>query len=432
MLTLAHGCSCDVCAEEYGPHRLPHSIPCGHVLCASCCTNIVEKTSSRHPPSCPFCREHFSSDQIRMIRMDFTTSGWSTPRRFPTIETNYGINSEVLARRTERLLSTTDGLSRTRLEARRLEDKVAKVAAKKCSVEEVSALHKELEDWLLAEKDDQTSSLYLSAALLRAILVNHMAHAEASKSAKEKESSYKKQIAELEHSNERLDSELRRQRLQYTQKSQECQLLRAEISQLKSLATTLGASPTRFPQSTPIVEEPPSPPTSPSPYSPAQTPISRFHSRSASMSSRPTTPAATPMMPSRSHTPAVAPSPPRSHTPSLRASSQTPTPSMRSYTPGPNVPPVPSIPTRYAATPTPTRSYTPAPLVPPKPRRLSQSSPPKMARSMSEEKAEAHERWLPPELANDPSKLQRGFSSSAYAASRLRDLNLGTKSPAPY
>jgi hypothetical protein len=82
-----------------------------------------------------------------MIRMDFTTSGWSTPRRFPTIETNYGINSEVLARRTERLLSTTDGLSRTRLEARRLEDKVAKVAAKKCSVEEVSALHKELEDW---------------------------------------------------------------------------------------------------------------------------------------------------------------------------------------------------------------------------------------------------------------------------------------------
>ncbi|EFI26674.1 hypothetical protein CC1G_15445 [Coprinopsis cinerea okayama7 len=344
--------------------------------------------------------------------MDFTTSGWSTPRRFPTIETNYGINSEVLARRTERLLSTTDGLSRTRLEARRLEDKVAKVAAKKCSVEEVSALHKELEDWLLAEKDDQTSSLYLSAALLRAILVNHMAHAEASKSAKEKESSYKKQIAELEHSNERLDSELRRQ--------------------LKSLATTLGASPTRFPQSTPIVEEPPSPPTSPSPYSPAQTPISRFHSRSASMSSRPTTPAATPMMPSRSHTPAVAPSPPRSHTRSLRASSQTPTPSMRSYTPGPNVPPVPSIPTRYAATPTPTRSYTPAPLVPPKPRRLSQSSPPKMARSMSEEKAEAHERWLPPELANDPSKLQRGFSSSAYAASRLRDLNLGTKSPAPY
>ena len=29
MLTLSPGCACDVCAEEYGPHRLPHSISCG-------------------------------------------------------------------------------------------------------------------------------------------------------------------------------------------------------------------------------------------------------------------------------------------------------------------------------------------------------------------------------------------------------------------
>jgi hypothetical protein len=29
MLTLNPGSSCDVCAEEYGPHCLPHSIPCG-------------------------------------------------------------------------------------------------------------------------------------------------------------------------------------------------------------------------------------------------------------------------------------------------------------------------------------------------------------------------------------------------------------------
>lgn len=58
------------------------------------------------------------------------------------------------AKRTERLI--TEGGSRTRQEARRLEDKVAKVAAKKCSVEEVSLLHKELEDWLMTEvKDDK-------------------------------------------------------------------------------------------------------------------------------------------------------------------------------------------------------------------------------------------------------------------------------------
>lgn len=50
------------------------------------------------------------------------------------------------------------GFSRTRAEARRLEDRVAAVAAKKCSVEEVSTLHKELQEWLThdeKQKDDQ-------------------------------------------------------------------------------------------------------------------------------------------------------------------------------------------------------------------------------------------------------------------------------------
>ena len=97
--------------------------------------------------------------------MDFTTSGWTTPRRFPAAESAYAepsITSDLLARRTERLLSTAttmagDAVGKQRL---RLEDKVAKVAAKKCSVEEVAALHKELEDWLLAEKEDQVRLLF--------------------------------------------------------------------------------------------------------------------------------------------------------------------------------------------------------------------------------------------------------------------------------
>lgn len=29
MITLNPGSLCDVCAEEYGPHNHPHSIPCG-------------------------------------------------------------------------------------------------------------------------------------------------------------------------------------------------------------------------------------------------------------------------------------------------------------------------------------------------------------------------------------------------------------------
>ncbi|KAF8962143.1 hypothetical protein BDZ97DRAFT_2026365 [Flammula alnicola] len=422
MLTLTPGCACDVCAEEYGPHRLPHSIPCGHVLCASCIQTIVEKTSARLSPVCPFCREQFTSDSSRLIRMDFTTSGWSTPRRFPAMETFNDFNSEVLQRKTAHLFNSSHDHSKTRIEVRRLEDKVARVAAKKCSVEEVSSLYKELEEWLLAEKDDQTSSLFLSAALLRAILMNHLAHSESSKAAKTAEHNLKNKIEDLEINNTKIEAELRRQRSQYTQKSQECQQLRTEVNQLRALATTLGVSPPDVPAA-PATSPTPSPsPAHIAAAAAAASPLARFnsmHVRSASMSSRPTTPAiaaaaAHASMP-RAHTPA--PTPPRSHTPGpMRAQ----TPAVRSYTPAPPVPPtpsalgippvppVPSLPMRYS-TPAPfpgySRAQTPAPLVPPKPRRLSLSSttpsttpsPPRMvARSTSEEKAEAHERWIPP------------------------------------
>ena len=119
---------------------------------------IVEKYSQRASPVCPFCREPFTSDSTRLIRMDFTTSGWSTPRRFPAMESlNDVFNPEVFQRKTERLLNS-EGSSKARLEVHRLEEKVARVAAKKCSVEEVSSLYTELDSWLRSEKDDQVRS----------------------------------------------------------------------------------------------------------------------------------------------------------------------------------------------------------------------------------------------------------------------------------
>jgi len=467
MLTLAPGCSCDVCAEEYGPHRPPHSIPCGHVLCSNCCLTIVEKTSPRSSPACPFCREPFTSDSTRLIRMDFTTSGWNTPRRFPAMESfNDTFSTEVLQKKTERLLSSV-GSSKARPEVRRLEEKVARVAAKKCSVEEVSSLYTELDTWLRSEKDDQISSLSLSAALLRAILMNHFAHSEASKAAKTAEANLKNKIDDVEAQKQQAETELRKQRTQFTEKSQECQQLRVEVNQLKALATTLGVATPDTQRTLSPTPAPVSPSPSPTPYSTnssAQSPLSRFnsmHSRSASMSSRPTTPA-TPVTPTRSHTPAPSlssrshtpgpvprshtpgPTPPRSHTPAPTRSqtpapnmpprSHTPslrTPSLRSYTPAP---PIPSLP-RFS-TPAPTsmahRVQTPAPLVPPKPRRLSQPpSPPKIMRSTSEEKAEAHERWLPPLSPegesdyNQSSKLKSSRPASRTASysisSRHRD-----------
>jgi len=174
MLTLGPGSICDVCAEEYSPQCIPHSIPCGesspsttrrrknshlhpgHVLCSSCCHKIVEKTLPRLQPVCPFCREHFSGDDVRLIRIDFSAA---SRRRGGQQEHHDAVDQQPP--REERFPIIEPTFSRSRVEARRLEDKVAKVAAKKCSVEEVSTLHQELQDWLTHDEssDNQVSHL---------------------------------------------------------------------------------------------------------------------------------------------------------------------------------------------------------------------------------------------------------------------------------
>jgi hypothetical protein len=52
--------------------------------------------------------------------------------------------------------------------------------------------------------------LFLSAALLKAILKNHESHSDASKSAKTAEANLKHKIEELELTNSKLEAELRR------------------------------------------------------------------------------------------------------------------------------------------------------------------------------------------------------------------------------
>ncbi|KAI0291985.1 hypothetical protein BC826DRAFT_877905, partial [Russula brevipes] len=152
MLILEPGSLCDVCADEFGPRNLPHCIPCGHVLCLSCCDNILEKTTSRLSPACPFCREQFTRGTVRLIRIDFNgpSSGWSTPRRSPNsprpplIEDDF-TNDLLLKASAPALPDPGEGRAR---EGRVLESKVARVASKKCSVEEVSSLQKEVDRWL--------------------------------------------------------------------------------------------------------------------------------------------------------------------------------------------------------------------------------------------------------------------------------------------
>ncbi|PFH48820.1 hypothetical protein AMATHDRAFT_49213 [Amanita thiersii Skay4041] len=411
MLTLQPGSACDVCAEEFGAHRLPHCIPCGHVLCAACCSTIVEKSPPRLAPVCPFCREQFTHESIRLIRMDFTATGWGTPRRLPVYEAPSDMHTDALARRAERLL-LSDPHSKSRPDARRLEDKVVRVASKKTSVEEVSILQRELEDWLMSsDRGEHSQALYLSSVLLRAILMNHSAHSEACKSAKNVEITLKNKLDDLEDAKEKLEAELRRQRTLYAQKAQEYQNLLTEVNRLRALATTIPVSSTSEPRS---ASASPTPPSTPSPV-PSQTyqtqpqtlatssPVraTSMHSRSISMSARSTTPAT----PSRTYTPAPSQTLlARSQTPAVRSPQA---PSLRSYTPAPP-------PAARMATPSPMllRAQTPAPNMAHKARRLSishHSSPQKMVRSTSEEKAEViHERWIPPP---DPDLLDHGTTS---------------------
>ncbi|KAI0635135.1 hypothetical protein C8Q77DRAFT_1055030 [Trametes polyzona] len=362
MITLSPGSLCDVCAEEYGAHNLPHSIPCGHVLCLNCCNNIIAKTPARLTPACPFCRVSFSSDAIRLIRID-VGSGWSTPRK-TTVEAHDHIDIGE-----DDVLLFNPGNVKTRAEARRLESKVAKVAAKKCSVEEVTTLHKELQDWLNSDKlDEQTSSLQLSAALLRAILVNHVAHSEATRIAKNVEANLRERLEEAHNEKEKLEAELRNMRLQYSQKSQECQTLRAELNRakIKAVAPSLGVPATPPPNSSPSgMVSPPRP----------QSVSTMSGSRSGATS--PTSPTRTSYTPSFQSPLARPALPMHSRTTSLHVGHRSMTPSVRSGTPA-----VSGADIARPAT------------IPPKTRRMSVSTPTptKMTRSSSSSDEKEKER----------------------------------------
>ena len=115
----------------------------------------MSKTSPRLSPACPFCRETFTHENIRVIRIDFnTTSGHDTPKRAPLDAPD--ILTDIFSRKDDLKLAEPMITSRSREDVRRLELKVARVAAQKSSVEEVSLLYQELQAWLAAETKGET------------------------------------------------------------------------------------------------------------------------------------------------------------------------------------------------------------------------------------------------------------------------------------
>ncbi|KZT70631.1 hypothetical protein DAEQUDRAFT_725170 [Daedalea quercina L-15889] len=270
MFSLNPGSLCDVCAEEYGPHNYPHSIPCGHILCLNCCNNILEKTSPRLTPCCPFCRVPFASDTVRLIRVDFGGhgSGWSTPRAGDAPDTHTHILGAGAGEDDVLLFTGDKDRDKTRVQ---LESKVARVAGKKCSVEEVKHLHQELRTWLSTDKkrDEQTAALELSAALLHAILVNHVAHKHAGEMAKQVENNLRDKLLEVQAEKDELEQDLHR-RTQAAAKSAEIQTLRAELSRhrIRTATPVLGA-PTTPPAAASLASAKSAPMSPPRPQSSA-------------------------------------------------------------------------------------------------------------------------------------------------------------------
>jgi len=343
MLTLEPGSLCDVCADEFGPRNLPHCIPCGHVLCLSCCNNILEKTTSRLPPACPFCREQFTRGTVRLIRMDFNgpSSGWSTPRRSPNSPRPPLIEDDFPNDLLKASAPAFPDFGETRArDGRMLESKVARVASKKCSVEEVTALQQEVDRWLTeVTAADASSALYLSSLLLKAILANHVAFYDASKAAKHVEASLKLKVDELEHEKGRLDVELHKQKVQYNQKVQECQSLRTELSRFVSTPTIstassaatahAGLSSSSRASASPPSSRVASPTSQPSYISNITSPLSRLGlTRSASVAPTLTRSASTAPT---SHSRSSSNVPPRISTPGVSSTHRSATPAVPSY-----------------------------------------------------------------------------------------------------
>ncbi|CAG8611901.1 7670_t:CDS:2 [Acaulospora colombiana] len=153
---------------------------------------------------------------------------------------------------------------RIREEARALELRVQKAASTKCTFEEVSELRDDIQNWLLTEPKYKPNgkqllqkslalvivwlrgirtpatagigfpALRLSAALLRAILLNSLAYTEASKTSKIVEDGLLDKIKALETQQTVLEAETRRQKQQYSEKSHEAGFFAAHIAYFSS------------------------------------------------------------------------------------------------------------------------------------------------------------------------------------------------------
>lgn len=359
MLTIDPTSICDVCGDQYGTVCLPYLIPCGHTFCRNCLVNINDNNPKG--ASCPLCRETFTLEQIHLVRVDPADP-------LPKLSyDHFNPSDDTDSDFSDRARSPWNQDARIRDEARALELRVQQAASVKCTFEEVSALRDDIQNWLLTEPKYKPSSkfpaLRLSAALLRAILLNSLAFSEASKTAKIAEDGLRDKIKALESQQTTLEADIRRQRQQYSEKSHECNQLRAEVERLRKLnpgsatSTRLHSSPFPGPTSPTSPTAPNSPP--PSSSSSMQSPSVRY------LSSPETTPSSR-LPPPRSVT--TSPTRMNPYAPTTLPSIASATSSSRSSSAASSASSSPSTqPVREFFTPQSSRQTSPAPTTSPTP-----------------------------------------------------------------
>ena len=127
----------------------------GHTFCAPCLSKIAQGLwSPRTSPACPLCRESFVQADIRLIRIDPPSAGYPNVHPYPNYSSAQSSSSGSKFGTVpidEEALEHVDDDHRVKYEAKRLEDKVAAAAKKKCTFEEISSLQREVEQWLSKE-----------------------------------------------------------------------------------------------------------------------------------------------------------------------------------------------------------------------------------------------------------------------------------------
>ncbi|KAG8854357.1 hypothetical protein FRC20_001055 [Serendipita sp. 405] len=239
MLTIDPTSVCDVCNDQYGVVCLPYLIPCGHTFCRSCLVNISDNNPKG--AACPLCRERFTLESICLVRVDPADPlpKLSYDGFLPSDDTDSDFS--------DRARSPWNQEPRIREEARALELRVQKAASVKCTFEEVSELRDDIQNWLLTEPkykpNGKFPALRLSAALLRAILLNSLAYTEASKASKLVENGLLEKIKQLEANQTVLEADVKRAKLQTGEKQHEIGQLRLEIERLRKANPNAAGAP---------------------------------------------------------------------------------------------------------------------------------------------------------------------------------------------